>query len=359
MRFITNKNSIARKIVIVLLIILTLIFAITPNYSVWADTEVVNEEDLPDEGGAFGGSLLKQLVQIVDAVADIVMGTLSRFMLGADGFTSTMLEKDNDNLDNPKSWLYAKDVDDKDIDFEFGDGTIDTSEFLPWVKNQYDIPNFLYSPEAIFSNNIAALDVNFLNPNKYTAVSSDKKAEEASKSGAGENGLQQIISDWYISFRNIAIVGLLSVLIYLGIRIVISSTAADKAKYKENLQNWLVALCLVFFIHFIMSGLLMITDQVNNLFDNTANDAIVVKVDAGNVVFKTNLIGYIRFSAQSKSLYNAFAYSLLYVVLVIYTGVFTIMYFKRFLFYTWAGFVSKDFWSRSKSCYKKNEPIES
>ena len=26
-----------------------------------------------------------------------------------------------------------KDVDDKDIDFEFGDGTIDSSEFLPWV----------------------------------------------------------------------------------------------------------------------------------------------------------------------------------------------------------------------------------
>ncbi len=211
-------------------------------------------------------------------------------------------------------------------------GSIDTSELMFWTDS-YQIPNFLYSPEAIFSNNIAALDVNFLNPNKYIAVlDNSDEAENAAKSGAGENGLRQIIADWYISFRNIAIVGLLSVLVYLGIRIVISSTAADKAKYKENLQNWVVALCLVFFIHFIMSGLMMITDQINNLFADSVNSNIVVKVDDGNIKFKTNLIGFVRFSAQSSSIYNAIAYTILYVILVIYTGIFTVMYFKRFLY---------------------------
>lgn len=210
-------------------------------------------------------------------------------------------------------------------------GSIDTSEIMFWADS-YEIPNFIYSPEAIFSNNIAALDVNFLNPNKYVAVTETSEAEEAAKSGAGENGLRQIIADWYISFRNIAIVGLLSVLVYLGIRIVISSTAADKAKYKENLQNWVVALCLVFFIHFIMSGLMMITDQINNLFADSVNNNIVVKVDDGNVKFKTNLIGFVRFSAQSSSIYNAIAYTILYVILVIYTCMFTVMYFKRFLY---------------------------
>ncbi len=327
MKFIMNKNSIARKILVCLLIILTLSFAIVPNYTVWA-VEVVNEKDLPDSGGTIGGTLLKQLIQVIDAIADIIMGALNKFMLGT-GFSSAMLDRNDANIDNPSSWLHVDDG--EEVDFEFGDGTINTSEFMPWVDS-YQIPNFLYSPEAIFSNNIAALDVNFLNPNKYTAVSSDDKAQDAAKSGAGEDGLQQKIASWYMSFRNIAIVGLLSVLIYLGIRIVISSTAEDKAKYKENLQNWVVALCLVFFIHYIMSGLLMITDQVNNLFDNTANDSIVVKVDSDNKTFNTNLIGYVRFSAQSKSLYNTFAYSLLYIVLVIYTCVFTVMYFKRFLY---------------------------
>ena len=278
-----------------------------------------------------GGTLLKQLAQLIDGIADIVMGALNKFMLGAKGFTSAMLPKTTPNLDNSDSWIYAGNVKDEDVDFEFGDGSIDTSELIFW-EDSYKIPNFLYSPEAIFSNNIAALDVNFLNPNKYNAVLNTNEAENAAKSGAGENGLRQIIADWYISFRNIAIIGLLSVLVYLGIRIIISSTAADKAKYKENLQNWVVALCLVFFIHFIMSGLMMITDQINNLFADTVNNGIVVKVDSDNIKFKTNLIGYTRFSAQSSNTYDAIAYSILYVILVIYTCVFTVMYFKRFLY---------------------------
>ena len=326
MKFITRKNSIARKMLIIVLIALTLIFAVLPNYKVYAEPEKVEAKDLPDESFVIG-SLLKQIIQLIDGVGDIIMGVLNKFMLGADGFTSAMLPKDNANINNKDSWLYAGD---KEPDFEYGDGTIDTSELLPGQK--YSIPNFLYSPEAIFSNNIAALDVNFLNPNKYTAVSSEQSAKDAAKSGAGEDGLRQTISNWYISFRNIAIVGLLSVLIYLGIRIVITSTAVDKAKYKEMIQNWVVALCLVFFMHFIMSGLLMITDKVNDLFDSTANKGITVLLDADNIKFNTNLIGFIRFNAQSKSTYNAAAYSLLYLVLIIYTVMFTVMYFKRFLY---------------------------
>lgn len=330
MKFITRKNSIARKMLIIVLIALTLIFAVLPNYKVYAEPEKIEAKDLPDESFVIS-SLLKQIIQLIDGVGDIMMGALNKFMLGTDGFTSAMLsvKEAQDNVNSEKSWLHT-DTPDKEVDFEYGDGTIDTSELSPGQK--YSIPNFLYSPEAIFSNNIAALDVNFLNPNKYEAVSDDESAQEAAKSGAGEDGLRKVISNWYISFRNIAIVGLLSVLIYLGIRIVISSTAGDKAKYKEMLQNWVVALCLVFFMHFIMSGLLMITDKVNDLFANTANEGITVLVDADTIKFNTNLIGFIRFNAQSKSLYIAAAYSLLYLVLIIYTVVFTIMYFKRFLY---------------------------
>ena len=168
MKFLTRKESVARKILIILLVSLILIFAVTPNYSVQA-TEVLNEEDMPDEGEGIIGSLLKQIIQIIVAVGDIVMGTLNHFMLGADGFTSAMLSPDNDNIGNEDSWLYVGD--DEEIDFEFGEGTISTADFFGWILGaDFDIPNFLYSPEAIFSNNIAALDVNFLNPNTYTQL---------------------------------------------------------------------------------------------------------------------------------------------------------------------------------------------
>ena len=335
MKFITRKNSMTRKILIILLVALILIFAVTPNYSVHAvteesGTEEITQEDMPDEGDGILGSLLKQIIQIFAAIGDIAMGTLNHFMLGADGFTSAMLAPSNDNIGNSDSWLYVGD--DEEIDYHYGEGTINTAEFFSWIMGeQYDIPNFLYSPENIFANNIAALDVNFLNPNDFEAVSSTSDAEQASQSAAG-GVLQQTISDWYISFRNIAIVGLLSVLVYIGIRILISSTASDKAKYKESLQNWVVALCLVFFIHFIMSGLLMITDKFTDLISPTIDDGITVQVDDGNIKFRTNIIGLVRFNAQSKSMYNTAAYTILYLVLVIYTFIFTFMYFKRFLY---------------------------
>ena len=333
MKFITRKISVARKILIILLVALILIFAITPNYSVQA-VEVITEEDMPDAGGDIMGSLLKQIIQLIAAVGDIAMGVLNNFMLGADGFTSAMLPVENANINNSNSWLDATDVADADIDFKYEDGTMDTSEFFFWTGDTFNIPNFLYSPEAIFSNNIAALDVNFLNPNTYTAVSDTEHAGNASNSAASGK-LREVIADWYISFRNIAIVGLLSVLVYLGIRILISSTAVDKAKYKESLQNWLVALCLVFFIHFIMSGLLMITDQFTNLFSDTANSGITVQINSdseGEIKFRTNLIGFVRFNAQSVSMYNTAAYTIMYIALVIYTYIFTFMYFKRFLY---------------------------
>ena len=48
--------------------------------------------------------------------------------------------------------------------------------------------------------------------------------------------LQSSISTWYKTLRLIAIVGLLSVLVYVGIRILISSTGQEKAKYKKMLN---------------------------------------------------------------------------------------------------------------------------
>lgn len=47
--------------------------------------------------------------------------------------------------------------------------------------------------------------------------------------------LQPTIAKWYKTTRLIAIVGLLSVLVYVGIRIILSSTGQDKAKYKKCL----------------------------------------------------------------------------------------------------------------------------
>ena len=312
-----TTNKIFQKIILTLILIVSLCF-ITPQRvyaDMWSD---------------LGGSLLKEVMQFLSAFGDITMGFLNNVMLGAD-LGSAMISEDDRNLSDENSWLY---YDGTEFTKEFKDGEIDTNSFIKLEGDKaFEVPNMLYCPENIFANNIAALDVNFLSPNKFTSViQGDDNAKDKAESSA--KVLRTTISSWYKSFRSIAVVGLLSVLIYLGIRILLSSAADDKAKYKESLKDWLVALCLVFVIHFIMSGILMITDKVTNLFSTSITNGITISAKDGSntVKFRTNLIGLVRFQAQSDDAQTTCAYTIIYLALVIYTVVFTFMYYKRFLY---------------------------
>lgn len=68
------------------------------------------------------------------------------------------------------------------------------------------------------------------------------------------------IRTYYNVIRNLSIAILLFILIYVGIRMAISTTASDEAKYKKMLKDWTVSLILVFMLHFIM----IITFFINN-----------------------------------------------------------------------------------------------
>lgn len=133
------------------------------------------------------------------------------------------------------------------------------------------------------------LDVNFisdLKPADSYAVSL--------KDGSPLETLRNVVASWYVTLRTIAIVGLLSVLIYIGIRIIISSTS-DKAKYKERLLDWIIAFCLLFFMHYIMAAMVTTVEKVNNMLGQATGvfDGIEINPDFGEVgfIFGTNDLG--------------------------------------------------------------------
>lgn len=97
-----------------------------------------------------------------------------------------------------------------------------------------------------------------------TAVSSEKTEI---KSTAKE--LRGTVSNWYQILRDISLVALLSVLVYVGIRIVISSTSNDKAKYKQMIIDWVVAICLLFIMQYIMSFSNILVNKFIDLLDTT------------------------------------------------------------------------------------------
>lgn len=287
------------------------------------------------------GNLLKELLELIVYLGDVVIGMLQSFMLGDEGFMGrVMISNKDDNLgigsegkEDSGSWLYANEEDVENLK----NGTPSrgaaaiiaaTSSGMDdnlYVDRDYKVPNILYSPENIFSNKIAALDANYINPHSYNSII---EGGEESKSLATQ--IAPTVATWYRALRNLAIVGLLSVLVYIGIRILIG-TVSEKAKYKERLFDWFVALCMVFFMHFIMAGIMMLSEKIMDLVGSAGNFGIIVNVDDG-AIFKTTFIGLIRFCAQSNSWSRTAAFSIMYLLLVGITVRYTFIYLKRALY---------------------------
>lgn len=105
----------------------------------------------------------------------------------------------------------------------------------------------------------------------------DNQTEIETKTEKGESvevkstarALRSTIANWYNILRDIALVALLSVLVYVGIRILISSTSSDKAKYKQMIVDWIVAICLLFIMQYIMSFSNLFVDKFISLVDST------------------------------------------------------------------------------------------
>ena len=123
-----------------------------------------------------------------------------------------------------------------------------------------------YKYEIEFTDNI----MNY-NSNEELLVQEDETIEVGEKKEVKSTAalLKSTISNWYVVLRDISLVALLSVLVYVGIRIIISSTAGDKAKYKQMLMDWVIAMCLLFVMHYIMAASNMVVKNFINLIDAT------------------------------------------------------------------------------------------
>lgn len=130
------------------------------------------------------------------------------------------------------------------------------------------------SPESIIKGKFVLMDPNIFQEvkdgdSRYydSSIMSEGKNDEGEFGTSildGKNELRKIIAGWYYALRNLAIVALLSVLVYVGIRMIISSVSQDKAKYKMMLKDWFIALCLLFAMHYIMTGILNISSQITD-----------------------------------------------------------------------------------------------
>ena len=210
-------------------------------------------------------------------------------------------------------WIFVK----------IGDGVVwllnytlmDNDETLKTV-GEYDIPNYKISPEEIFKNKVPILDANVFSP------LNDEHSTAKMLRGA--------ISSVYNSLRYIALIALMCILIYLGIQIVIAdNTGKKKAQYKTILQKWLIAVLLVFGLHYLMVGSMFLSDKLVEVF-SAGNSSASFEVKVGTENVKTNLMGYVRCLIETeKDQVKAFSYVVIFWAIIILTILFALKYFER------------------------------
>lgn len=296
------------------------------NYGVNSDLEGSTKDGI-------GGLLLSPIAALIQGIGDGVNYLLQRNIIGdkSDVFLnsgvfehSKMIQVLNEN--KPVSGVPQVDI---------------AEEYIETATGKYGIPNIKLTPAEIFAGNVSALDANFFK------TEGDHNQELGGSEKSIVEQLRDTVATWYVALRNIAIVGLLSALLYIGIRIVISSSAGDKAKYKQFFVDWVVALCLIFFLHYIMAFTMTMSETVTDVLAGdrtnqgrikevnirlTETDGTTTFKDAGTeVCFSSNFTGVARMKADYKGGTLKIGYSILYIALTVYTVYFAFVYLKRLL----------------------------
>ena len=140
--------------------------------------------------------------------------------------------------------------------------------------------------------NNPVFDANFFSEYKYnketkTYTKTDSDGEEIELTYNTTNAaaiMRPVIANVYKATRNLAIIVMMLVLLYIGIRIILASTSAgEKAKYKNLLIDWLVGFCLLFIMHYIMSAIMNFNEKVVSMISNDDGDTYyILLAEQGN-----------------------------------------------------------------------------
>lgn len=162
------------------------------------------------------------------------------------------------------------------------------------------------TPDDIFFNRLAITDINFFNLN------------------TGADAIDTIrlnVATWYYVLRVLAMVALLAVLIYVGIKMALSTIASEQAMYKKMLTNWAVSFALIFLLNYIIMFVL----EVNDAFVGILKSSITIRIGEG--VPSTLITQYIT----SLKTATTWVSLIMYCMLVGITIAFFVNYVKRML----------------------------
>ncbi len=300
-RKIFNKTEIIKKFLLTNLIIILLSFSIFSTKSLGFASLIT--------------SILKNpaatyIVGVIDDINLLLAG-----LFNIDG----KVDETKNVLDD--TWSAIKDIVDDDTD---GD------TFFEKISNKFEkakddlgsayqsMFDLLLSPDDIFSGKVQITDAN---------IFSDKYDENGSFEVSDLNffnivmkNIKKVTARFYYSLRNLALVIALVMLIYTGIRIILSTNRAnEKAKWQMYIFDWLKTIALIMTIHYIMIFIFYVSDTLTTTLNK-------------NFSSEHTIVSEIRFQFETEGIFDKSSMwieVILYAYVTYLSIVFLIAYFKR------------------------------
>ena len=149
--------------------------------------------------------------------------------------------------------------------------------------------------------------------------------------------IKKNIAMWYYIMRLMAAAAMLAVLIYVGIKIAITTVASEKAVFKRMLVDWVVGAILLFSTQYIMTFIINVNESMitvmadieANMKDKTRKEFHKEEVEINNDELELDLYQEVRTRAYDAKGVNGISGMLMYMALVAMAYRYTFIYLRR------------------------------
>lgn len=339
-----------KKIVMTVLIMILLYNAILPTQFYTIKASSTDTPDYSMEGNMYANSIIENGMIVFEdedrEITNSAAGEASMFTIFFDVVNvipmvaSTLISIAAYPEENQESVLNGGDV------------------IFDKVEKWFTISDLVYGKIGLFDINYGKASTSGSNHTENENGMQISQAEEVQEPEQENEGVQianvikQNVGNWYFAIRNLTIIILLLVLIYIGIRMAISSLAEDRSRYKKMLISWFISLVMLFGLHYIIFFAVNVSEMLVNVLSSASNailtgpngeeknleEELIVGTkqneydydlyqDGKLIVQRTGLIQALQRTNGTGMIYL----SLMYWVLTYYQLKFFFLYLKRFL----------------------------
>lgn len=178
-----------------------------------------------------------------------------------------------------------------------------------------DEGNGTFTIENLITNKYELFNISYLIDSSSMKTNSKAAVDVLSKN----------VAIWFVSLRNLAAVASVLVLMYVGIRMLLATTAPKKAEYKKMLMSWAESVVLLFVLQFFIIAIVYASTKSVNFL------AKAIDAKDANYVEKHLIEDINKNVTESGSGIGAITYLLLYLMLMYYQIKFFLLYFFRMI----------------------------